>query len=175
MSSVNGFKLTKTDGETYIFVWHDTGENLKSVLRTFGRFAAHPELSFNWYDAAALSLKVRRMKHRYTGCVVSAGLPIHECEYDADVTATEHVTFRLTYQIDPGEPAECCPVILCRCEVQGYSIEVPDEEFDRYVDAEAFEIPKYLKACWIDWFWGHYAANRDEVDQYCCECLPPRR
>ena len=29
------------------------------ALRTLGRFASNPELSFTWYDAAVLSQKVR--------------------------------------------------------------------------------------------------------------------
>jgi hypothetical protein len=31
-------------------------------LQTLGRYAADPELSFTWYDAAILSQKVRRIR-----------------------------------------------------------------------------------------------------------------
>lgn len=44
--------------ESYIFVYTD--ENRVKVLSVFGRFAENPELSFTWYDAAALSQKIRQ-------------------------------------------------------------------------------------------------------------------
>jgi hypothetical protein len=34
------------------------------MLRTFGRYASDPELSFSWYDAAVLSQKLRRKAQR---------------------------------------------------------------------------------------------------------------
>lgn len=43
--------------ERYLFVFAD--EHRQDVLRTFGQFAANPELSFSWYDAAVLSRRVR--------------------------------------------------------------------------------------------------------------------
>lgn len=43
--------------DRYIFLFTD--ENKADTLRTFGRFAANPDLSFNWYDAAQLSQRVR--------------------------------------------------------------------------------------------------------------------
>jgi len=43
--------------ERYIFIFTD--ENRVEVLRQLGRFAMNPELSFDWYDAAVLSQKVR--------------------------------------------------------------------------------------------------------------------
>jgi hypothetical protein len=33
-------------------------------LRTLGRFASNPELSFTWYDAAVLSQKIRQESQR---------------------------------------------------------------------------------------------------------------
>lgn len=36
-----------------------TDETRADVLKTFGRFASDPELSFSWYDAAALAHRVR--------------------------------------------------------------------------------------------------------------------
>ena len=44
--------------ERYIFLYDDTQR--AETLRTLGRFASDPELSFSWYDAAVLSQKVRR-------------------------------------------------------------------------------------------------------------------
>jgi hypothetical protein len=45
--------------EQYLFIFDD--RNRTELLRTFGRFAANPDLSFSWYDAAILSQKVRDM------------------------------------------------------------------------------------------------------------------
>lgn len=45
--------------EQYLFIFDD--RNRTELLRTLGRFAANPELSFSWYDAAILSQKVRDM------------------------------------------------------------------------------------------------------------------
>ncbi len=45
--------------ERYVFLFDDTQQ--AEALRTLGRFAANPELSFSWYDAAVLSQKVRRL------------------------------------------------------------------------------------------------------------------
>lgn len=44
--------------ERYIFLYDDTRR--AETLRTLGRFASDPDLSFSWYDAAVLSQKVRR-------------------------------------------------------------------------------------------------------------------
>jgi len=44
--------------ERYIFLYTD--EFRVETLRTLGRFASDPELSFTWYDAAVLSQKVRQ-------------------------------------------------------------------------------------------------------------------
>jgi hypothetical protein len=43
--------------ERYVFLYHDSQR--AQTLRTLGRFASNPELSFSWYDAAVLSQKVR--------------------------------------------------------------------------------------------------------------------
>jgi hypothetical protein len=43
--------------EQYLFTYDS--ETRPEILRTFGRFASNPELSFTWYDAAVLSQKVR--------------------------------------------------------------------------------------------------------------------
>ena len=44
--------------ERYIFLY--TEANRADTLRTLGRFASNPELSFSWYDAAVLSQKIRQ-------------------------------------------------------------------------------------------------------------------
>ncbi|MEQ8210321.1 MAG: hypothetical protein RH917_10860 [Lacipirellulaceae bacterium] len=43
--------------ERYVFLYEDSQR--AKTLRTLGRFASNPELSFNWYDAAVLSQKLR--------------------------------------------------------------------------------------------------------------------
>lgn len=45
--------------ERYIFLFDD--KNRSETLRTLGRFASNPELSFTWYDAAVLSQKIRQV------------------------------------------------------------------------------------------------------------------
>ena len=44
--------------ERYVFLY--TESYRAEVLRTLGRFASNPELSFSWYDAAVLSQKIRQ-------------------------------------------------------------------------------------------------------------------
>ncbi|MEM9353646.1 MAG: hypothetical protein AAGA92_11590 [Planctomycetota bacterium] len=43
--------------ERYVFLYEDSQR--AEALRTLGRFASNPDLSFSWYDAAVLSQKVR--------------------------------------------------------------------------------------------------------------------
>ena len=47
--------------ERYVFVYHDGEAGRAELLRTFGRFASTPELSFTWYDAAMLAARVRAL------------------------------------------------------------------------------------------------------------------
>ncbi len=54
---INVLALVKGE-ERYVFLYND--ENRAEVLRTLGRFASNPELSFTWYDAAVLSQRVRQ-------------------------------------------------------------------------------------------------------------------
>jgi hypothetical protein len=53
---VNILALVK-DAERYVFIYDD--DSRAETLRTLGRFASNPDLSFTWYDAAVLSGKVR--------------------------------------------------------------------------------------------------------------------
>ena len=46
--------------ERYVFLYDD--DSVRSLLQTLGRYAADPELTFTWYDAAILSQKVRRLR-----------------------------------------------------------------------------------------------------------------
>jgi hypothetical protein len=45
--------------EQYIFVFEPSRRT--ELLRLLGRYAADPKLSFNWFDAAVLSQKIREM------------------------------------------------------------------------------------------------------------------
>lgn len=53
---INVVALVKGE-ERYIFLFNDKQKS--QTLRTLGRYASNPELSFSWYDAAVLSQKVR--------------------------------------------------------------------------------------------------------------------
>lgn len=56
-SDVNVIALAK-GGERYVFLFDDASR--AEAIRTLGRFAADPDLSFSWHDAAVLGEKVRR-------------------------------------------------------------------------------------------------------------------
>jgi len=58
---INVLALVK-GSERYIFLFDD--EHRSEALRTLGRFASNPELSFTWYDAAVLSQKIRQTAER---------------------------------------------------------------------------------------------------------------
>lgn len=54
--AINVLALVKGE-EQYLFLFDDS--NRTETLRMLGRYAANPELSFTWYDAAILSQKIR--------------------------------------------------------------------------------------------------------------------
>lgn len=54
---INVLALIK-GSERYVFLYDDASR--AETLRTLGRFASNPELSFTWYDAAVLSQKIRQ-------------------------------------------------------------------------------------------------------------------
>jgi hypothetical protein len=58
---INVLALVK-GAERYIFLFDD--EHRSEALRTLGRFASNPDLSFTWYDAAVLSQKIRQTAER---------------------------------------------------------------------------------------------------------------
>jgi hypothetical protein len=60
---INVLALVKGE-ERYIFLFDD--EHRSEALRTLGRFASNPELSFSWYDAAVLSQRVRQTPQEAT-------------------------------------------------------------------------------------------------------------
>lgn len=62
---INVLCLVKGD-ERYIFLFND--RHRSDTLRTLGRFASDPDLSFSWYDAAVLSSKVRAVETGVNRC-----------------------------------------------------------------------------------------------------------
>ena len=54
-STVSVLALVKGN-ERYVFLFDDSQRD--EVLRTLGRFASNPDLSFTWYDCAILAQKV---------------------------------------------------------------------------------------------------------------------
>jgi hypothetical protein len=60
---INVLALVK-GAERYVFLYDDASR--AETLRTLGRYASNPELSFTWYDAAVLSQKIRQESHKFT-------------------------------------------------------------------------------------------------------------
>lgn len=58
---VNVIAMVK-GGERYVFLFDDASRD--EALRTLGRFASDPSLSFSWHDAAVLGEKVRHTQAR---------------------------------------------------------------------------------------------------------------
>src|SRR5262249_43722144 len=56
---INVLALLKGE-ERYIFLYDD--RSAEQILQTLGSYAADPELSFSWYDAAVLSQRVRQLR-----------------------------------------------------------------------------------------------------------------
>jgi hypothetical protein len=54
---INVIALVKGE-ERYVFLYDD--DSREEALRSIGRHAANPELSFSWYDAAVLGQKIRQ-------------------------------------------------------------------------------------------------------------------
>jgi hypothetical protein len=54
---INVIALVK-GGERYVFLYDDNSR--EETLRTLGRYASNPDLSFSWYDASVLGQKVRQ-------------------------------------------------------------------------------------------------------------------
>ncbi len=55
---INVLALVKGQ-ERYVFLYDDA--NRVETLRMLGRYAADPQLSFSWYDAAVMSKKIREI------------------------------------------------------------------------------------------------------------------
>ena len=59
---INVLALVK-GSERYVFLYDDSSR--AETLRTLGRFASNPDLSFTWYDAAVLSQKIRQESRKF--------------------------------------------------------------------------------------------------------------
>jgi len=68
---VNVLVLVKTATPREQYVWLFTDENRAEVLRSLGRTASDPSLSFTWYDAALMSQDIRRRSTSYYSCYYS--------------------------------------------------------------------------------------------------------
>lgn len=60
---INVLALVK-GSERYVFLYDDSSR--AETLRTLGRYASNPELSFTWYDAAVLSQKIRQESRKFS-------------------------------------------------------------------------------------------------------------
>lgn len=60
---INVLALVKGE-ERYIFLFDDSRRT--ECLRTLGRYASNPDLSFSWYDAAVLSQRIRQTAQEET-------------------------------------------------------------------------------------------------------------
>jgi hypothetical protein len=56
--------------ETYIFRFDNASHG--ALLKVLGRFAADPNLSFSWYDAAVLCKRARQPHPQVPGTMTSA-------------------------------------------------------------------------------------------------------
>uniref|UniRef100_A0A6M3JN57 Uncharacterized protein n=1 Tax=viral metagenome TaxID=1070528 RepID=A0A6M3JN57_9ZZZZ len=48
---------TMKGAERYILLWHD--EQTREAIQQLGRWAANPELTFSWWDAATTCHRIR--------------------------------------------------------------------------------------------------------------------
>jgi len=70
---INVLALVK-GAERYVFLYDDASR--AETLRTLGRFASNPDLSFTWYDAAVLSQKIRQESQRRFAPTSRMDLPL---------------------------------------------------------------------------------------------------
>jgi hypothetical protein len=77
---INVLALVK-GSERYVFLYDDSSR--AETLRTLGRYASNPELSFTWYDAAVLSQKIRQESRKAVAPQRRFDLPLTS-DADAD-------------------------------------------------------------------------------------------
>jgi hypothetical protein len=92
-TDINVLALVKGE-ERYIFLFDDSHRS--EALRTLGRFASNPELSFSWYDAAVLSQRVRQTAQEVAQQAASEG----ELFTDQPAAGRPHRRFNLPLATD---------------------------------------------------------------------------
>lgn len=81
--------------EHYIFMFDET--NRTEMLRTLGRYAADPQLSFTWYDAAVLSQRIREEMPAKTISTASLSLaPGKPATVESNRTPNHSPRFRMS-------------------------------------------------------------------------------
>ncbi len=85
-NDINILALAKGE-ERYIFLYDDQSRN--EALRTLGRYASNPELSFSWYDAAVMSQKVRKNKNCQQASEAATGVNRFETTAVEDLLSGE--------------------------------------------------------------------------------------
>ena len=55
-----------TGAERYVFLYDDQPDSVAALMRTIGQYAADQDLSFSWYDAAALYFRIALRKGEYS-------------------------------------------------------------------------------------------------------------
>ena len=88
-NDINILALAKGE-ERYIFLYNDQSRN--EALRTLGRYASNPELSFSWYDAAVMSQKVRRSNKSQSFSDAGTGINRFEATAVEDLLSGEEPT-----------------------------------------------------------------------------------
>lgn len=63
-AAMNVLALCK-GSERYVFLYDD--ESIETLQQTLSRYAADKSLSFTWYDAAVLSMKIRKLREESEG------------------------------------------------------------------------------------------------------------
>ena len=81
-TDINVLALVKGE-ERYIFLFDD--QHRSEALRTLGRFASNPELSFSWYDAAVLSQRIRSAVQETEETPLPAARPRFELPLPTDL------------------------------------------------------------------------------------------
>lgn len=59
--TMNVMALVRECGERYIFLFDDTEGSHSAIFNQLGKFAADPELSFSWHEAAILAQKAKHL------------------------------------------------------------------------------------------------------------------
>lgn len=85
-TDINVLALVKGE-ERYIFLFDD--EHRSDALRTLGRFASNPELSFSWYDAAVLSQRIRHAAQESQEALLPPAHPRFELPLPSDLAEDE--------------------------------------------------------------------------------------